>query len=123
MTGPPTREEIFAHCGVSETQLERTCTDKDITEIAVFIRWRDVAPRLGLDSNDIEEVEIDGKSESDRRLKALQKWKSKLGLKATYMQLVEVLCRLGMAEQAEKVCRLVAAHGKTLCIIIVNLYT
>lgn len=84
-------------------------------EIAHFLpSWREVAPRLRLDPNEVEEVEEDGKSESERRLKALQKWKSKFGFKATYMRLVELFCRLGRAEQAGKVCKLLGTQGRKL---------
>ncbi len=108
---PPTVGDILAHCRVTESQLDKPCRNEDIADIAGFFgSWRDVAPHLGLDENDVEEVEEDGRKGAERKLKALQKWKSKFGFKATYKCLVEALVKVKMADRAEKVCQLVKSH-------------
>ncbi len=103
--------DILAHCGLTESQLGNPCRNEDIAVIAGFFgSWRDVAPHLGLDETDVEEVEEDGRKGAERRLKALQKWKSKFGFKATYKCLVEALMKVKMADLAEKVCQHVKSH-------------
>ncbi len=114
---PPTVGDILAHCGLTESQLDKPCSNVDIANIAGFFgSWRDVAPHLGLDETDVEEVEEDGRKGAERRLKALQKWKSKFGFKATYKWLVEALMKVNLADCAEQVCELVKSHyRKWIC--------
>ncbi len=114
---PPTVGDILAHCGVTESQLDKPCSNVDIADIASFFgSWRDVAPHLGLDETNVEEVEEDGRKGAERRLKALQKWKSKFGFKATYKWLVEALMKVNLADRAEKVCQLVKSqYRKWIC--------
>ncbi len=108
---PPTVNEILAHCGVTDAQLENPCSNDDITAIARFlISWRTLAPHLGLDESEEEEIEEDGREEAEKKLKALRKWKSKFAHKATYKVLVEALVNINMAEHARHICQLVEAH-------------
>ncbi len=106
---------ILAHCGVTGSQLDKPCSTEDIADLAGFFgSWRDVAPYLGLDENDVEEVEDDGRKGAERRLKALQKWKSKFRFKATYKWLVEALIKVKVTDHAEKVFQLVKSQYRKL---------
>ena len=86
-----------------------------ITSLAyrsLFLDWRRVAPHLGLDKTDIEEIESK-KIESEKRLEMLQKWKLKYSYLATFKVLVQVLLKLRCAEHALKVCKLLHSQVHT----------
>ena len=107
-----TFEELIAYVGISADQLNKPCSDEHIASISLFLaNWQTVAPHLGLTETDEEDVEAEGKKTQDKRYKTLRRWKDKNLFKATYRVLVDVFLRLGKANLAEKVCRLLADEG------------
>ena len=101
---PPTLEELVKKVGISLHLLDQKCSDDHLRSISLFLDWRSVAPHLGLSERDIEAIEFDKKTEDERRLAVLQKWKRKYGYKATLKRLVAVLLAVGNADDAEQVC-------------------
>ena len=110
-----TVDELLKETEICPERLDERTTDSHLREIALFLAsWQKVATYLELSGNDLDDVEREGKDEQEKRLKALQKWKSKYAFKATYRKLVEVLLSLSMADTAEKVCQLLkSASGHT----------
>ena len=105
-------EELIAYVGISAVKLNQQCSDKHISDISLFLtNWQSIAPHLGLTEKDEEDLEQDVKKAQDRRYKALQTWKAKNLFKATYRALVDVLLKIGRADFAEKVCRLLVDEG------------
>ena len=99
-----TLEELLKEVGVHPEKLNDTIIDDHLREIALFlISWRKVATYLELSESDLDDVEREERDEHMKKLKALNKWKGKVGFKATYKKLVEVLLSLAMADVAEKV--------------------
>ena len=85
--------------------LEQRCSDEDLLQISRdLVEWRNVAPHLGLSDTDLEDIE-EARSEQERRLKALKKWRRKAGFTATYKKLVSAFLEVGDTELAEKICR------------------
>jgi len=106
-----TLAELLKEVGVSPIHLDKTCTSEHLQAIALFLEsWRTVAPHLGLSKVQVENIENDGKAESEKRQKMLESWKTKYAFKATYMVLVSALLKIGMADQAERVCRLLVSQ-------------
>ena len=70
-----------------------------------------VAHLLGLTETDVEDIKEDGKKTQDKRYKTLRKWKDKNLFKATYGALIDIFLKLGRADLAEKVCRLLVNEG------------
>ena len=102
-----TVEELLKETEICPERLDERTTDDDLREIALFLTsWRKVVAYLELSKIDLDDVEQEGKDEQEKRLKALQKWKSKFAFKATYRKLVDILLSLSMADVAEKVCQL-----------------
>ena len=102
-----TRSQLLREKGLDLTQLNIKCTDEHLRCISEFlVEWQDVLPYLGLEDPVREEIEASNKRERGRRLMMLQKWKQKYAFKATYKKLVEVLLKIGRADDAEKVCDL-----------------
>ena len=107
-----TFEELTIHVGISADELNKPCSDEHITSISLFLtNWQTVAPLLGLTETDEEDVEEVGKKTQDKRYKTLRRWKAKNLFKATYQVLVDVFLKLGRADLAEKVCKLLVDEG------------
>ena len=110
---PPTLEELVKKVRISVDLLDQPCSDEHLKSISLFLDWRNIAPHLGLSEIDIEDIISEERKESDRRRKALLKWKTKYSYKATLKSLVEALMRVGNADNAEKVCRLLKSQAGT----------
>ena len=92
---------------VHPEKLNESISDDHLRKIAILLTsWRKVATHLELSESELDDVEREEKDEQMKKLKALQKWKRKIGFKATYRKLVEVLLSLAMADVAEKICLL-----------------
>ena len=80
-----TFEELIAHVGISADELNKSCSNEDITSISLFLaNWQTVAPQLGLTETDEEDVEEEGTNAQDKRYRILWRWKNKYLFKATY---------------------------------------
>ena len=102
-----TLDELLKEVGVSPAELDKACTSEHLQDIALFLEsWRTVAPHLGLSSVEVEEVERDGTEEKEKRRKILKVWKAGFAFKAKYTVLIKALLKIGRADQAEQVCRL-----------------
>ena len=102
-----TLEELLKEVSVHPEKLNESISDDHLREIAILLTsWRTVATHLELSESELDDVEREERDEQMKKLKALQKWKRKIGFKATYRKLVEVLLSLAMADVAEKICLL-----------------
>ena len=102
-----TLEELLKEVGVHPEKLDESISDDYILVIAsVLSSWRKVAAHLGLSEIDLDSLEQEGKSEQEKKLEALLKWKGRYAFKATYKKLIESLLSLAMVDVAEKVCHL-----------------
>jgi len=68
----------------------------------------------------VEAAEMDANSEVERRRKILATWSARFAFKAKYRVLIEALLKIGRADQAEKVCRVLVPQqpiqGLCLCL-------
>jgi hypothetical protein len=108
---PPTLAEVLSKVGISEETLDQECSDADLVSISQFLDWRTVAPHLGLDTTAIADIDCK-RTEPEKRVETLQKWKKKYGFKATYRVLVEKHLETGNADHATEVCRLIKQQAK-----------
>jgi len=116
-----TLDELCMEVGVTLHQLNKPCSSEHIQDIALFLdSWRNVAPRLGLSDAEVEAAEMDANSEVERRRKILATWSARFAFKAKYRVLIEALLKIGRADQAEKVCRVLVPQqpiqGLCLCL-------
>ena len=107
---PVTLEELVKELRIPMAKLDQKCTDEHLKSISLFLDWRRVAPHLGLSDADIGEIESDKRTDAEKRLEVLQKWKTKYGFKATFINLVNILLGIGNADHAEKVCRILLSE-------------
>lgn len=102
-----TLDELRMEVGLNLTQLDKACTNEHNQDIALFLEsWRNVAALLGLSRAEVEAAKMNAHSEEERRQKILETWKAKFAFKAKYRVLIEVLLKIGRADEAEKVCRI-----------------
>ena len=102
---PPTLAEVLNKVGISPDLLDQKCSDADLISISKDLDWRKTAPHLRLDATAIADIDCK-KTEPEKRVETLQKWKKKFGFKATYRVLVETLMKTDNADHAEMVCQL-----------------
>ena len=117
-----TLDEVLKETKVHPTQVGKPCTTEHLRDIALFLEsWQTVASHLGLSTTDVEQVERDAASEEIKRQKVLEMWKNRWAFKATYRVLIEALLKIGHADQAEKVCRLLEPKKGTIFAITIRL--
>ena len=92
--------------------LNRPCSDSHLEIIANELTdWEMIALRLNLLDSEISVVERDCKETPQKKLRMLQKWKSKFKLKATYQQLIDALRHEKRNDLAERVCEISCMPG------------
>ena len=113
--------EIATRVGLTDhdTLLERACEDDRLQIVAKeFYPWREAAPYLRLSEIDIDDIERDHGSESERRLGALRKWKASNGQRATYGAFIKALLAVGRVDNAENICKFLV-HGEcSVCVCV-----
>ena len=109
---PPTLDDLLKELRMPRSLLDQKCSDEHLNSISLFLGWRTVAPHLGLSELDIQEIESE-KTEPEKRLKTLQKWRKKFGFRAKFTLLVKTLLNIGNAEDAERVCRVLQPQVHT----------
>ena len=106
-----TLSELLEEVGITHKQLNEKCTNEHLHDIALFLKsWRTLAPQLRLSDSEVEAVERNSHGEEEKRQKFLESWKAKFAFKAKYRVLVQALLRIGSADQAEEVCRLLVSQ-------------
>ena len=103
-----TLEDLTERFKIPSGVLENEVSVDDIRKISTFLEsWKLVAIYLGLNEGEVEAIDKDGKSEEEKRLLMLQRWKQALVFKATYKKLVNGLLSVRRADLAVKVCQTV----------------
>ena len=102
-------KDIAKNIGVPEDTLDQECSEEHVKEISRFLEsWDTLAPHLNLAETDIEEIK-DEKPLPVRRRKTLKKWKNKFINRATYRVLMEAMYKIGKADNARSVCKLLSS--------------
>ena len=98
--------KIATKAGLGAEELNRPCEDNLFASLANFVHpWRLVFSSLlsEMDLDDVDE-ENQSRSEQEKRVAALRKWKARKGREATYAVLLGVLLDSGKMDQAELLC-------------------
>ena len=109
-----TLDDCIQHFDLAAEDLDATCSDEHILSVSKLLDWRGVAPYLNLTEPEVDEVDLDGRDERDKRHKTLQKWKSKFAFRATYRKLIQALLESGKADHAEEVCKLLQKGNQAM---------
>ena len=115
-----TLNNILMEVRLPKAALEERCSEEHASCISVFLDWRRVAPHLGITKTEKDDIECNLKSDSERALECLRRWKEIHTSKATYLMLVEILLMVGLPDQAEKICKFVhkSINGQYLGVLM-----
>ena len=107
---------IAKKIGLGSEELNTPCKDSFFPFLASIIHpWREVFASL-LTEVDLDDIDLEnsGRSEQEKRIAALRKWKARNGQGATYEVLVRALLNIGKVDQAETLCsQLLVLQGIT----------
>ena len=85
----------------------KKCSDGHRVEIAEFVSWREVGPRLKeIKELDIEDISREKCGEKENRKKLLHLWVERNGSDATYGAIITAMLRARKRDEAERVCEL-----------------
>ena len=109
-------EELARQLGVSEGSLRAGVSETHLLEIATFVSWKDVGPRLsGIKKKDIDDIGKDGHDQSDKRSRLVDLWQERNGFAATYHAMITAMLAAKKRGEAESVCRLLASGEEGKC--------
>ena len=82
------------------------CFEKHLIEIAAFMSWEEVAPRLPeITNEDIKKIKEKTEAAAIWRSRALLKlWHKRKAKRATYRLLITAMLQANIADEATKVC-------------------
>ena len=106
-------EEAADNASVGLDILSKVCSDAVSLDLANFcVQWKSIGMRVGLTEGDLTAVDGDNRTEEEKRIGMLKKWKSKFAFKATYRALIEALLAAGRSAEAIEACKVIkAAEG------------
>ena len=99
--------EIAERVGVRPEVLDTPVKESAFLSLASFVDpWRLVFFEL-LAPTDISDVDAEnvGRSEQEKRVASLRKWKSRYGAEATYRVIIQSVVKCGHVDKAEAMCR------------------
>ena len=100
-------EQLIRNYKLTKEMLLKRCSPEHMLDIAGFISWRDVGPRLhDIGNVDLSDIQKDGHDEADRRWRLVSLWEERNGDAATYDVMLTAMVRQRKVDQATKVCQL-----------------
>ena len=107
--------------GLSKDDLKQEISDTDIDNIcrAYCTKWRNLYAHLGLERTFVVNAERDGYDEADKKAHFFRAWKGEEASDTTFGKLIDALMQIKCKQDAEGVCKLLAAKlGKQPIIIV-----
>ena len=88
-----TPEYLMKHFGLSEDDCKKKVSDRHIQWISSHSceQWKKLPSFLGLETTVVSDLGKDFKTEEERRIGLLKKWKKMKGFDATYKVLIKAL--------------------------------
>ena len=101
-----TLTELIEATGIDESFIHCVISDDHILELACFVcdPWKLIAQYIGLKVHEITAIDEDYRTVDERRVAALQKWRERNSLRATYRCLIQTLLRYQRDDTARRVC-------------------
>ena len=102
--------EIAGRVGLRPGTLDTPVKESAFLSLANFVDpWRLVFFDL-LAPTDISDVDAENRSEQEKRVACLRKWKSRNGAEATYRVIVQSVVKCGHVDSAEAICKQLLAQ-------------
>ena len=106
---PSTADDLARELGADPISLRSEISESHRLDIADFIDWKAVGPRL----DGITTVfGMDGRDQLDLRRKLVHMWWQKNGHRATYHAMITAMLKVGRRADAGKVCKLLIGEKK-----------
>ena len=106
-----TLESIISKYQLNREDLDAEFSRKDMLSIAVKITdWRVIGRYLGIPKEKLTSINIDSRTEDERRIVLLETWKERESSRATYTRLMDTLHQRGRNDLVEEICKLIAAR-------------
>ena len=100
-----TLSSLLQRCELTKSDVQIVVDEKSYSEVArCFTYWREVAPLCGIKTNEIDDIELDYRTEQEKRVGFLKTWKKRSAYEATYFCLIQALLKISEADEAWKVC-------------------
>lgn len=107
-------KEILSPYGIAEKDLDKECSNDIISRIALkIIDWKVTGHCLGVPKEKISAIDVDNKTEEQRRIALLDTWRMREGKNATYSKLIHALHDQGQCDLVEILCNLVKSVIRT----------
>lgn len=101
----PTLNEILSRHGLEKKHLERKIPAEMLLKMAQLLDdWTMTGYYLGFEKQNLDDIQIDNRSEERRRVALLKKWEERQGEEATYLKLAEAFHHRQKIAAVEKLC-------------------
>ena len=100
-------QDVAARIGLDPKELDKSCEESYLPSLAVFVHPHRLVFSHLLPPVDIADAESEnvGRSEEEKRLGCLKKWKARQGSEARFKHIVEAVLLSGYVGNAEAICR------------------
>ena len=99
-------QDVAARIGLDPKELDKSCEEKYLPSLAVFVHPHRLVFSHLLSPVDIDDAEqCVGPSGEEKRLGCLRKWKARHGSEATFNVIVQAVLLSGYVDNAEAICR------------------
>ena len=101
----PSLEDLLSHYGLQKSDLESECPHEIRNKIALKLEdWKLVGRFLNIPSEKLTAIDVDNKTEEERRVILLEMWAKKEGEGATYLKLAEVMHKRERRDLVQMLC-------------------
>ena len=110
-------DDVATRFGLDSSYLDKPCTEAFFPSFADNVHpWRLVFANL-LSQTDLDDVDSEqtGRSEQEKRLACLKKWKSRRGNKANFRAVIGAALSSGNVRSAEALCQIIASRKMGKC--------
>ena len=105
--------ELQQRYNLRSEDLDKPCSYQHTLDIATFVSWKVVGPRLGrIEQRDMDDISLDKYNEQEKRENLLELWVERNGSNATYNAIITVMLEVKKRSEAEKVCKLLTPKGR-----------
>ena len=123
MSEGPSLEEILSSRGMTCKHLENVCQRNVINQVAVKLSdWKMVGHCLEFLPEELTAIELQNKTEDQRKVALMDKWRQREGPKANYLKLATVLNQRKRNDLVKILCDNIASPGKRDSAVIIDTY-
>ena len=101
-------EEILSKHGLTKNDLDEICSPRIRYDIALkIIDWKMIGHYFGIPKEKLTAIEIENRTEEERRVELLCTWSEQEGKQATYLKLIHALYHRKRSDLVNTLCGLI----------------